>query len=211
MNILGLITAKVDSARVPHKNFQSIAGKPLYKWTTEFLNENQDCFTALAFSSDKPERFDVPHNIQKIQRPPDLCKESAVHKDVVIHALDCMEYALNKEFDYIILFQPTNPFRNTMDLVRLIALTEEARPADSYMYYIDDNLKSEYVLGVSMDSCCNPMIKSGNMYLYGVPYLLGQIPDQEIITMEIPKWRGYNINTREDFHVAEALYEANNA
>ncbi len=212
MNILGLITAKVDSVRVPHKNFVRIAGKPLYKWTTDFLSENQDCFTALAFSSDEPDKFDVPFNFFTIKRPPNLCIESASHRSVVIHALDYIGHYF-EEFDYVMLFQPTNPFRRKIDLYEMMVKMEKStRPTRGYMYYIDDNLELKYIHGFSAGRYRNPKIKSGNMYLYSRSYFYQKesIPS-EAITMEIPKWRGYNINTKEDFYVAEALYEANNA
>ena len=211
MNILGLVTAKSHSGRVPYKNFQFIAGKQLFRWTTDFLSENQDCFTALAFSSDEPDIFDVPHNIHKIQRPPNLCVEDVEHKDIMVHALDQIEYCLDKKMDYIVLFQPTNPFRIKSDLRKLIVMAEQHKPTHSFMYYVDDNLKGEQIRGCSSLGNLPPMIRSGNMYLYSREYLYGTTGEEKLVTLKIPKWRGYNINTKEDFYVAEALYEANNA
>ncbi len=209
MNILGLITAKVDSARVPHKNFIRIAGKPLYKWTTDFLSENQDCFTALAFSSDEPDKFDVPFNFFTIKRPPNLCIESASHRSVVIHALDYIGHYF-EEFDYVMLFQPTNPFRRKIDLYEMMVKMKKSIDLTSgHMYYLDNNLRAEYIYG--MNAGCDVMVRSGYIYMYSVPYLRRYVDDYGTIILSIPKWRGYNINTKEDFYVAEALYEANNA
>ena len=45
MKIIALLPFKVNSERVPNKNFRPIAGKPLYKWILEklisskFINE----------------------------------------------------------------------------------------------------------------------------------------------------------------------------
>jgi CMP-N-acetylneuraminic acid synthetase len=208
IRILALVTAKSDSIRVPRKNFKYIAYKPLYKWTIDFLQDNKSYFKAMAFSSDKIEKFDVPISFHTIQRPPELCKEDAYHRSVVVHALDYMDQYFDG-FDYVMLFQPTNPFRKKMDLLKLIVMAEETEPYGSYMYYIDDNLDSEYISGYGVESGGSPMIASGNIYLYSVPYLKGETTNtSEIVTMKIPKWRGYNINTREDFYVAEALYKA---
>lgn len=208
MNILGLVTAKSYSERVPGKNFQFIAGKQLFRWTNDFLESVSSYFSVIAFSSDKPELFDIPDSFCKIQRPPNLCAEDASHKEIIVHALDQIEYSLDKQLDYVILFQPTNPFRRKSDLRNLIVKGEQLKLTHGFMYYLDDNLKEKYISGCSSISNLPPIIRSGNMYLYSREYLYGTASEEKLVTLKIPKWRGYNINTRADFLIAEALHKS---
>lgn len=107
-SVLGIITARSGSKRLPQKNIKLLKGKPLIAWTIE-AGLTSKCIDRLILSTDDPEvakialeyGCDVP-----FLRPPELATDEASSIDVVRHAL-----AQVLGFTHIILLQPTSPLR----------------------------------------------------------------------------------------------------
>jgi len=55
-------------------------------------------------------------------RPPELASDRASSIDVVLHALD----SLGKDFDAVVLLQPTSPLTDAEDILGAIRLHQEA-------------------------------------------------------------------------------------
>jgi CMP-N-acetylneuraminic acid synthetase len=212
MKILALITAKSTSLRVRGKNRKIIGGKPLYTWTTDFLMKHKKFFEDICFSTDVPAAFDVPGYIHKIKRPGTLCEDKTPHVMSVRHALLRMESRLNKEYDYVVLFQPTNPLRDKKDLVTFLTMMHDSGCELGKSYYVDENINPSYIeQAIKWDESTEPegiIVRSGNMYAYSRKYLvvneLSKL-DLESFYVIVPKHRGYNINNSEDFDVVEAF------
>ena len=214
MRILALVTAKSHSTRVPGKSFKPIMGKSLYKWTIDFLVRNKRWFDAVAFSSDEPDKFSIPNNITIITRPKQLCEDNIPHVMSVKHGLLHMENKFGMEFDYVLLFQPTNPFRAEMELITMVTMLKDKLPSLGKTYYVDDNIQPGYVVGATFDPEINEkglVVRSGSMYAYSRKYLMGPYMESspDIVYVTVPKRRGYNINTEEDFVIVESLMKAN--
>lgn len=211
MKILAVVTAKSTSKRVRGKNKKLLAGKPLYKWTTDFLMENEAYFEDIVFSTDSPRAFDVKP-IHVMKRPKPLCEDKMPHVMSVRHALLHMEKKFNKIYDYAVLFQPTNPLRDWRDLGMFVKMMEEYQYMLGNTYYLDDNLSPGYIEqalkwgdGAETEGV---VVRSGSMYAYSRKYLV--VTDINKIDLDrfyvmIPKHRGYNINNKEDFAVVEAF------
>lgn len=217
MKILGLVTAKSNSKRVPYKNKKLLGKKPLYKWTTDYLESVKQEFDLLVFSSDRPEAFLLNKDIwATIARPTILCEDCSPHVLSVRHALNSVEkYSSDdKPYDYVILFQPTNPLRDKHDLYMMLTMLHENRPMVGKTYYIDENLRMSYIEaasgwkeGYADASGDGVLIRSGSMYAYSRQYLMGNNleKDYDSVYVSIPKHRGYNINDMEDFAIVEAF------
>jgi len=218
MKMLGLVTAKSNSQRVPYKNKVMLHGRPLYKWTTDYLESVRQEFDTLVFSSDKPEEFIIdPDRWVKVHRPSTLCEDCTPHVLSVQHALNIVEKHNNTgiPYDYVILFQPTNPLRDVHDLYTMLTMLHENRPMVGKTYYIDENLRMSYIEaasgwkeGYADASGSGVLIRSGNMYAYSRSYLLGgdrSFNDYDSVYVSIPKHRGYNINDEEDFGIVESF------
>lgn len=214
MRILALITAKSQSTRVENKNMKMIMGKPLYKWTVDFLMRNKRWFDVIAFSSDDPGRFNIPTNMIQITRPMSLCADNMPHVISVKHGLLHVEKQIGIEFDYVVLLQPTNPIRTQEDISRMINMLEASKPQMLRTYYIDDNLNQEYIIGAKYEPDLDSnkvLVRSGLFYAYHRSFLMGisynvSLPDA--VFMLVPKHRGYNINNEEDFIIVESLMKA---
>lgn len=204
--ILALITARTGSKRVPNKNFIIVGGKPLYRWTTELPLLRKGLVDAMALSSNQPEKFDVPDYIWKIQRPPKLCKDGP-HAPVVRHALSEVELLHGYHFDYVLLLQPTNPFRKLVWIKEFIREGEDLRADYGYTIYEDANLQSNYIEGWCEDDKTPAVIRSGNMYWYSRSRIYGDSRSTEMFLFSLPKEYGYNINTPLDIYIANAMAE----
>jgi CMP-N-acetylneuraminic acid synthetase len=212
MKIMALVTAKSKSDRIPHKNKVVLHGKPLYKWTTDFLNDNRDFFSSLVFSSDYPHSFNTGDGWLKLVRPPELLKDSSPHIQSVIQCLGKAEQINQTEYDAIFLFQPTNPFRNAKMLYHAMSMLEHHKDPDypyrSYCMYRDSNLSKSYIHGARFqgDIVKNPMVRSGSLYVYNRSFLLGDDrSNAKQMCMIIPKVWGYNINDGLDIRIVETL------
>lgn len=111
--ILGLIPARMGSKEVPGKNMKQLGGIPLVQYTIEAAQQAK-LLDAILVSTDCPEIAKFARCFDKIAapflRPPSLAADRSPMTDVVAHAL---YHAGNHghAFDYVLLLQPTCPFR----------------------------------------------------------------------------------------------------
>jgi CMP-N-acetylneuraminic acid synthetase len=209
MKLLALVTAKSQSSRFAYKNKQVLHGKPLYKWTTDFLEDNRGFFDSLVFSSDRPHSFNLGDGWLRVIRPQYLIEDTTPHICSVKHALVEAEYINSKKYDIVMLFQPTNPLRGVKLLYDALALLENNRSCCywSRCLYVDPNLKKTYILDAPLGyNVGNPIIKSGVLYVYNRELLLEYSKfETEENHMMVSKEMGYNINDELDFKIVEAM------
>lgn len=109
--VLGLICARGGSKGLPGKNIADLGGKPLLAWTIE-AGLRSRCIDRLILSTDDEQIATVARRYGcevPFMRPDILATDDATALDVVLHALDAVE----ESFRYLILLQPTSPFRDS--------------------------------------------------------------------------------------------------
>ncbi|SDS66922.1 N-acylneuraminate cytidylyltransferase/CMP-N,N'-diacetyllegionaminic acid synthase [Halopseudomonas litoralis] len=112
--ILALITARGGSKGIPNKNIKPLNSKPLLAWTIEAAKKSK-YVDRLVISTDSPEIADVARSFGcevPFVRPASLAQDNTSSMDVIAHALDNLE----ESFDYLLLLQPTSPFRTTYQI-----------------------------------------------------------------------------------------------
>ncbi len=118
--VLAIIPARGGSKRVPKKNIYPVAGKPLISWSIEAaLKANY--VTDIVVTSDDSDILRIARrfqNIECLERPDYLSTDTATTIDVLKHTL---EYK-NREYDYIILLQPTSPLRTSLHIDEAILM-----------------------------------------------------------------------------------------
>jgi len=117
-SILALITARGGSKGIPGKNIKPLGGKPLLLWTIDEAKKSQ-YLDRLILSSDDDAIIKVALEGEcevPFKRPVELAVDTSSSMDVIMHALD----QLTERFDYILLLQPTSPFRNVADIDTII-------------------------------------------------------------------------------------------
>ena len=127
MKVLAIIGARGGSKGIPQKNIALLGGKPLIGWTVEAAVESALTDKVVVTTDDREiaetaRRFgaEVP-----FIRPPELATDSASQVDVVNHALAWLEQNWNYRPDYIMLLQPTSPFRNGKDIDAAIKTAQQ--------------------------------------------------------------------------------------
>jgi len=122
-NILGLIPARGGSKGLPRKNIKPLLGKPLIAWTIEQALASKYLDRIVASTDDekiaeisKKYGAEVP-----FIRPKKLAEDNAKGIDVVLHVIDWFrENDKRKQYDLIMLLQPTSPLRTKEDIDKTI-------------------------------------------------------------------------------------------
>jgi len=111
--ILAIIPARGGSKRLKNKNILKLGDKPLVSWTIE-ASINSKYIDETVVSSDLDKILDIAngYGLNPLKRPGYLAQDITTSIDVVIHTIDFYRQEKFEEFDYIILLQPTSPFRN---------------------------------------------------------------------------------------------------
>jgi CMP-N-acetylneuraminic acid synthetase len=118
LRVLGVITARGGSKGVPRKNIRLLGGKPLIAWTIEAA-QGSKLLTDFLVSTDDQEIADVAraHGAPvPFLRPAELATDTAKSIPVIQHALTWMKEQAGKEYDAVMILQPTSPFRTAEDI-----------------------------------------------------------------------------------------------
>ena len=115
--VLALIPARAGSKRIVNKNIKLFAGKPLIAWTIEAAKVCEN-ITDIVVSTDgediaaiaKQYGAEIP-----FMRPDNLSSDTALSIDVVLHAIDFLSES-GRDYDLLLLLQPTSPLRSTSDI-----------------------------------------------------------------------------------------------
>jgi len=124
---LAIIPARGGSKRLPNKNILPLAGKPMLLWTIESAMQSK-YLDEIILSTESDDIIKVVENykIKTIKRPLELASDTAKTVDVVNHVIE----NIDKEYDFIVLLQPTSPLRtsNHIDeaIEQLIKLNADA-------------------------------------------------------------------------------------
>lgn len=113
MKMLAVIPARGGSKGVHRKNLYPLGGQPLIGRT---ISAALRCplITELVVSSEDEEILEVSRSLgvdSLIKRPLSLATDNAQSAPVIIHALDIMEERTKKAYDWVLMLQPTSPFR----------------------------------------------------------------------------------------------------
>lgn len=132
MRTLAIIPARGGSKRLPRKNVLDLGGKPLIAWTIEaalecpFINE-------VMVTTDDDEIAEIAKRYGAnvpFMRPRELASDTATSFDAIKHVIDFYREELGREFDFVVLLQPTSPTRNSQHISEAIELLVE-RNADA--------------------------------------------------------------------------------
>lgn len=156
MNYLVLITARIGSKRLKFKNIKYLKGYRLFEHTIKFAVNNFDKKNILISTDskiilNKAKKYNI---LCPWLRPKQLALDKAKSIDVIKHSIEWFEEKF-KKLDYIILLQPTTPYRNILTLKKCLKL---------FYNYNDFNIKT-----ISLDKKKNGKKK---LLLYGNTYSL---------------------------------------
>ena len=117
-SVLGIISARGGSKRVPGKNVKMLAGKPLIAWTIIEAKKSK-YVDQLFLTSDDEEIIATARQYgceAPFIRPKELARDDTPGIDPVLHLLQ----AIPKKYDLMVLLQPTSPLREANDIDQCI-------------------------------------------------------------------------------------------
>jgi CMP-N,N'-diacetyllegionaminic acid synthase len=119
--ILALITAREGSKGIPKKNIKNLGGYPLIAWTITAAKKSK-YLDSLIISTDDDQIAETARSFGcevPFIRPKELALDETPSMDVIMHALSYF----HEKFDYLLLLQPTSPFRKSSDIDQIIRQT----------------------------------------------------------------------------------------
>ncbi len=126
-NILGLITARGGSKRVPRKNIKEFLGRPLLAWSID-TGKQAGVFDRFVLTTEDEEiaaagkkyGIEVP-----FRRPAEYALDTSKSFDAVKHAYEWLRDNDGFTADYIILLEPTAPGRQPFHIQEVAKLIEQ--------------------------------------------------------------------------------------
>lgn len=124
--ILFIIPARGGSKGIPGKNIKPMGGIPLICRSIDiarkFVDDKDICVTT---DSDEIINVVKQHGMEvPFKRPDCLATDTASSYDVLIHALDFYKEK-GIEYDWMVLLQPTTPFRKEEDLRKMLDMMND--------------------------------------------------------------------------------------
>ena len=230
-----VIPARAASVRLPGKNRKLCAGVPLIEWTvraaraasciTSILITTDDAaiLEAYAARSNMP-GSNVPGvsgpGLHLLARPPGLARPETSIRCVLRHALDQVP-GLRAESAFCLL-QPTSPLRTAADIEAAWKLFEEKKPDQLWSATLTKPRAWHYAFGSDgflelPDPDSDPgaastggaspawAVVNGALYIYATAQFLTDRPPRRVVAYFMPPGRSVDIDTPEDFAMAEQL------
>ena len=217
-SVLGLITARGGSKRLPGKHLMPLGGRALIAWTIE-AGLGAESLDSLVLSSDSEEIIDVAraHGCETPwTRPSELAADETESIAVVEHALDNLP-----RFDFVVLLQPTSPFRTSVDIDAAIALCvagggrscvsvcRSDKPGNCLLT-VDAEGSVQQCFSASQDATAPELFTlNGAVYVAATDWLreTRTFVENGTLAYEMPRERSVDIDTALDFRIAAMLLE----
>tara|TARA_Y100000768_G_scaffold113266_1_gene83468 strand:+ start:23717 stop:24430 length:714 start_codon:yes stop_codon:yes gene_type:complete len=220
---LCIIPARAGSKGVKNKNVKLLGGKPLIYWTIkEALKIKEFSKVLVSTDSKKIQNISKKYGAEcPFLRPKNISKDKSLTIDVIKHAVKYLNSKNFDNFEYIVLLQPTSPFRKKIDIKNairkflrnkkassLISVVEVGDFHPARMYYIKNNIliknkMSETDVGTPRQKLKKIYLRNGAIYIIKKKNInknfLGTLPIGYLMARD----RSLNIDDNYDFKIAQ--------
>jgi CMP-N-acetylneuraminic acid synthetase len=128
MKILAIIPARGGSKGVPRKNIRPVCGKPLIAYSIETARAVRHLLYRVIVSTDDAEIAEIARQYGAdvpFLRPPELAADNVPTAPVLQHAVHFVQEQDQIQLDWVLLLQPTEPFRTAQDIEAALALAQQ--------------------------------------------------------------------------------------
>lgn len=220
MTLLAVVPARGGSKGVPGKNIKSLGGRPLIAWTIDAAKRAK-CIDHLIVSTDDDEIATVAKAYGAevpFMRPSDLATDDTPGIAPILHALEQI-----KEFDWVVVLQPTSPLRTPEDIDGIYDFCRK-RDAHSavavcevsehpyWMYRLNEVGQLQPIVSEQMNisrrqDLPKVLTLNGALYLARIDWLRRNetFLTAETVGFEMPRSRSLDLDTPEDWSLAELL------
>jgi CMP-N-acetylneuraminic acid synthetase len=224
MSIIALIPARGGSKRLPGKNIKPLAGHPLIAYTIQAAMDS-GIFDGIYCSSDSEEigRIAEYYGSKWIERPKRYASYRSPDREWIRHALKNIIMD-NEPTDSFVILRPTSPFRTRDTIIRArneyrysrwMKAVETVKQHPSKMWNMTYSEYGELIATplcegdkhlLPMQSLDTVYIQNGCIEIRQARTVRGYPPPfyQPFLT---EGYEGFDINTIEDWILAEALIE----
>ncbi len=227
--VLGLIPARGGSKGVPRKNLRPLGGVPL---VVRSIQTGLGCrsITDLCVSTDDEQIAAVCSEAGArvpFLRPAELATDEAPTLPTMQHALTEMETLTGQTYDYLVLLEPTSPFRTENDVEgalsalrdsdadSIVGVTQLASHHPIFTKKIEDGVLVPFVMpepeGTRRQDAKPPAYcRNGAIYVFRTESTTrrGRLYGDKVLPWLMPDERSVNIDREVDFLVAESLIES---
>ena len=128
-DLLIVIPARGGSKGLPGKNVRTLGDIPLLGWTAQAVRYSSVSEATCILSTDDEQIAKIGRSVGlevPFIRPSELAKDETPSDALVIHALDWMETNYGNRAKYVMLLQPTSPFRPPEILSQAVKMLENS-------------------------------------------------------------------------------------
>lgn len=223
--ILAIIPARGGSKGLPGKNIRPLCGKPLIGWSIENAKESK-YVDDIYISTDSREIADVAESFGvKVPelRPAELAVDKSPSSAFIVYTINHLSEQ-GKNYDYIILLEPTSPLRDTADVDKSIEMMIDSPEFESmvgvckaedqnpvFMQKIAENgrlVPYENVVKITRrQDVPEVYFLEGTVYLSTVSAFLEKkaFRHDKTLPYVVPKWKSFEVDDIIDFTIIEAI------
>tara|TARA_B110000027_G_scaffold6368_1_gene5802 strand:- start:1487 stop:2173 length:687 start_codon:yes stop_codon:yes gene_type:complete len=126
MKTLVIIPARAGSKGIKNKNLRKINNTSLVENTFRLASKLKN-IDDIIVSTDSKKIIRISKKFKKIKspfiRPKHLASDNSKMNDVVMHAINFLKK--KKSYDYVVILQPTSPFRKLREVNKIINFTKK--------------------------------------------------------------------------------------
>lgn len=225
MKILGIITARGGSKSIPKKNIKELAGEPLLGYTVTVAQKSLLTRTILSTDSEEIAEVGKRYGCEvPFLRPAEISGDKSTSIEAVQHAVTFLQEQEGAVYDYVMILQPTSPFRTTEDIDASIKIAKE-KDADSVMGMVElTDFAPKKLKRIDREGLIRPLFedegttssmrqedegvfkRNAAIYLTKTSLLMaGNLFGERSYAHVMPQERSVDINTPLDFEFADYL------
>lgn len=223
---LAIIPARSGSKGLPDKNIRPLCGKPLLAWSIESAL-NSKYIDEVVVSTDSEVYAEIAREYGAqvpFIRPSQLSTDTTSTFEVLKHCIEFYQSHLGREFEYVVLLEPTSPLREKGDIdkaiERLVATpkaqsivgicaTESCNPA--FLLRLDEGFIRAYentdFKPIRRQDIQSVYFFEGSLYISQMDAFLKHQNFYHHLTLgfEVPKWKSLEVDDEDDFAMIEAM------
>ncbi len=146
LNIIGIITARGGSVRLPLKNIRPLGGKPLIVYTIMAARQSK-YLRRVIVSTDHPEikKISLRYKAEVPFKRPKRISGNCASLLVIQHAVRFVEREEKRRVDIAVTLQPTSPFCQTKDIDSCIEMLLKSKTAHSVFSAVEVHHRPEWM------------------------------------------------------------------
>jgi len=215
MKIVGFVPSRLNSERIPSKNIKLLGGVPLINYSLRALNKVRALNDLIVFASEPSitEYIEADLKYTYLERPISLDTQTATIQDII------GEFIKLSDADIIVLLHITSPFLRPATIAECIdkVVSGEYDSAftayafKKFAWYKGQPLNYSLAAPTPRTQDIDPvLVEQSSLYIFRRELFLSKlrrIGDRPFIKT-IDHFEGHDIDTPEDFAIAELLVNA---